>query len=296
MINIYYSTDAKCFPQLVQSLVSLIRTTKEPLNIYNLTFELPEVRKTSKMISPEQTAFCDGLLKSVNKESSFTNIDTSDLFRRELYRGVNINNPYYPYFVTIRLLPDMIKELPDKILYLDTDVLFMDDVSKLYNIDVSDCEIAGRRDAWRITNYMNAGVLLLNLKKIRENGTFEIAREYCRTRKYLFYVDMTAVNQACKNKKIISSKFNSFKLKKDTVLFHACGVREGKIFLTKKWRHRIKPDEVDLFVPRVPRVKPIIDEYLTYVKNYPELFPTAILPADWENIKKELPTLKTEQK
>ena len=86
--------------------------------------------------------------------------------------GVNKLNRYTPYAL-LRLYADMMDEIPDKGLYVDTDVVFAQDVNKLYSIDVSDVELAGVKDYYGHIfigrEYMNSGVLLLNMKKIRKS-------------------------------------------------------------------------------------------------------------------------------
>jgi lipopolysaccharide biosynthesis glycosyltransferase/glycosyltransferase involved in cell wall biosynthesis len=78
----------------------------------------------------------------------------------------------------------------DKVIYLDTDIIAHNDLTSLYNIDISAYYVAGvkapsyvlnkERNKFRIIQmqiesidqYINAGVLLLNMKKIREDGLF----------------------------------------------------------------------------------------------------------------------------
>ncbi len=292
MINIYYCTDDKLFSQQVLSLISLAKNTNEALNVINLTVEVKEYNKKSKKNSELQDKFCDGLLKAKNPNSSFRSIDVSDLFWQHLLSGPNLHNKYYSYFVVVRLLADLVPEIEDKVLYLDSDVMFNGDVKELYDIDVSDYDFAGRKDLYKITNYLQSGVMLFNMKRVRENGSMKKARELCRTKKYICYIDMSALNTACKKRKRISKKYNAYIYRKDCIAFHVCSLREGKIPFSKKWWHRIKPDEVELFVKKVPEMRSYVYEYLTYLKNYPKLFTSARLPQDWENIKKGLPVLE----
>ena len=68
--------------------------------------------------------------------------------------------------------------------------------------------------------YLNSGVLLLNLEKIRETGLFEKCRERCRVRK-MFMPDQSAINKLSRYKKIEDRKFNEQrKLQNDTVFQH----------------------------------------------------------------------------
>ena len=294
MINIYYSTDDKLFGQQVLSLISLIRNTDEELNIVNLTLEVKEYNKHSTMTSKEQDEFCDKLVKSKNPNSRFVSIDVSDLFREHLLKGPNVHNKYYSYFVVTRLLADLVPEIQGKFLYLDSDVMFNDDVKKLWDIDVENYEFAGRRDSFRITNYLQSGVMLFNMDNMRASNAMKIARELCCTKKYICYIDMGALNTACKRKKRISKIYNTYTYRDDCVAFHVCGVREGAIPFSKKWRHRIKPDEFDLFVKKVPQMKEYVDEYVKYMIENPDLFKKAYKPSNWdeyvENYKKETTT------
>ena len=50
----------------------------------------------------------------------------------------------------MRLLADKIAEVPDKLLYLDIDMMVADDLSKLYDIDVSEYEYAAVREKYRL--------------------------------------------------------------------------------------------------------------------------------------------------
>ena len=69
-------------------------------------------------------------------------------------------------------------------------------------------------------DYINSGVLLLNLKKIIETGSFKKCIKMCKE-KEMFMPDQSAINKIIKNKKIVKRKYNEQrKLKKDTVFQH----------------------------------------------------------------------------
>lgn len=101
------------------------------------------------------------------------------------------------------------------------------DVTKLYNIDISGYEYAAVKEkygCWIIwPDYINAGMLLFNMKEIKKTKLFEKARNLLRTKKMLF-ADQDAIYKSTIKKKIIprifneQSKFN----KKDTVICHFC--------------------------------------------------------------------------
>ena len=69
-------------------------------------------------------------------------------------------------------------------------------------------------------NYINSGVLLLNLKKIRETKLLKRARQMCQNKK-MFMPDQSSLNKLSLSKKIEKRKYNEQrKLKKDTVFQH----------------------------------------------------------------------------
>ena len=69
-------------------------------------------------------------------------------------------------------------------------------------------------------NYINSGVLLLNLEKIRQTKLFKRAREMCKEKK-MFMPDQSSLNKLSVNKKIEQRKYNEQRrLKKDTVFQH----------------------------------------------------------------------------
>lgn len=260
MINIYYCTDDKLFKQLLVSVISLVNHTNEALNIINLTVEVPEYNKKSKKTTEKQDLFINKILKEKNPDSKFTSIDVSDLFRNKLLKGPNLYNKYYSYYVVVRLLAHLVNEIPDKVLYLDSDVIFNGDVKELYNIDVKNYDLAGRIDAGRITKYIQSGVMLLNMKEIRKDGSFEKSCQLVSHHKYFCYIDMSALNSSCKKKKVISKKYNSYKYTSECIIHHVCATREGSIPFTKKWSHRIKTDEFDLMRKYEPQYNALYDE------------------------------------
>lgn len=100
-----------------------------------------------------------------------TKTGTGDFFSKTVY--------YYRAFIA-RLFPQY-----DKAIYIDSDTILLDDIGKLYDIDLGDKVMAARIDP-KVTNvpefkgyvenalgipaseYVNSGVLLMDLKKLRK--------------------------------------------------------------------------------------------------------------------------------
>ena len=141
--------------------------------------------------------------------------------------GCKNENAYCTPYTLLRLLADMVPDMPDKLLYLDIDMMAGGDISKLYNIDISNYEYAAVKEkygCWIIRpDYINAGMLLLNMKKIKETKLLEKARILIKNKKMLF-ADQDAIFWSTTKKKIVpriyneQSKFN----KKDTIICHFC--------------------------------------------------------------------------
>lgn len=138
----------------------------------------------------------------------------------------NMNTRFTPLCM-LRLFADKVEEIPDKVLYLDADVLCRGDFSDFYDADVSDIEICGvpdRYGKWFFGNilkhdYLNSGVLLMNLKNIRSSGLFEKCRVLCRDKK-MFMPDQSALNKLAVKQKANRRYNEQGKIKKDTVFKH----------------------------------------------------------------------------
>lgn len=148
------------------------------------------------------------------------------LYEKEFANCAN-ENAYCTPYTLLRLLADLVPNMPSKLLYLDIDMMIGDDIVKLYNIDVSDYEYAAVKEkygSWLIRpDYINAGMLLLNMEKIKETGLLKKARNLIKTKKMLF-ADQDAIFRVTTNKLLLprifneQSKFN----KEDTVVCHFC--------------------------------------------------------------------------
>ena len=125
------------------------------------------------------------------------------------------------------MLPEMLPNL-NKIIYLDADIFVNIDIKELWDIDTSDVCVAGVKDYWvanyawnpypvqkELVNrdsYINAGVLVLNLNKIRSYCNMkEKTLEYLIENPESNLFDQDALNVVYKNSiKTIDSKWNTF--------------------------------------------------------------------------------------
>lgn len=205
------------------TLLSISKNTKEALNIYLITMDLSDVNSNFTSLTEEHKIIIENSLKEKNKENKVTLIDATTMYKEEMMQNINKNTHYTPY-IFLRLFADKIDVLLEKILYLDVDIVCYRDIKELYDIDMTNYEIAMARDfigrKWINKNYLNSGVVLMNLDKIRKNKSFEACREMCKTKKMVL-PDQTALNKCCKEKLILEDKFNEQKKRKyETVLRH----------------------------------------------------------------------------
>ena len=225
-MNILFCGDKNIVKGVTIAILSLLKNAKAPLNIFILTMDYTNKKKRYHKISEEDVAGLIKKMKAVDKRNSLTIIDANEQFKKEPATA-NMRTYFTPYCM-LRLYADDLG-LPDKILYLDTDVVCLKDPSELYNIDMERYEMAGVLDRYgsniyRVPfgkkHYINSGVLLLNLKKIRETELFKRARRACK-RYPMVMPDQSALNFCSHYKKIVPTKFNDQKeISRDTVFRH----------------------------------------------------------------------------
>jgi len=226
MINILICGNKKVFDGALTQLISILNRTKEDINCYIFTMDATRLSPEFIPIEDIQVNFLNKVVKSKSPNSKITKIDITDIYNQE-FKGCKNETAYCTPYTLLRLLADLVPEIPEKILYLDIDIMAGDDISKLYNIDISNYEYAAVKEkygCWIIRpDYINAGMLLINMKMAKETKLFEKARAMLRKYKLLF-ADQDALFWSTTKKKIIprifneQSKFN----KKDTVICHFC--------------------------------------------------------------------------
>ncbi|MCD7744298.1 MAG: hypothetical protein LUI13_03240 [Lachnospiraceae bacterium] len=226
-MNILYCGDKNIEDGLVISVLSLLKAVSEPLHIFVMTMDLKLERGQISPVSQGTIRYLDNRLKKQNEQSSAVRIDATGLFCAEPPLA-NMETRFTPCCM-LRLYADQVPELPDRILYLDNDVVCRKDFGDFYDQELSDSELAGVPDyygKWFFRkslfhmDYMNSGVLLLNLARIRETGLFARCRTLCREKK-MFMPDQSALNKLADKKKLCSRVYNEQRrLHKGTVFQH----------------------------------------------------------------------------
>lgn len=225
MVNILFCGNAKVFDGMLTCALSIMKRTesKEPFTFYIFTMDVSHIKECYTALDDKKLEFFNEVIKEYNGENRAMKIDVTELYMKE-FSGCPNEGAYCSPYTLIRLLADKIDIMPDKLLYLDIDIMFNRDIHLLYDIDVTDYEYAAARDHYGKylvkPNYINAGVLLFNLKYIRETGLLEKARELIKNKKLMF-ADQSAIIRSTTKRKMLPQRFNDQKfLHKHTVVRH----------------------------------------------------------------------------
>lgn len=166
------------------------------------------------------------LLDGLQRKYANVKIHLLPVDERE-FEGVTINNKHITKATFYRLLlSELLRE--DKCLYLDSDIVVNTDLQELYSVGLGDAYIAGVRDLWidfmagedrearrvrtglaSMDRYVNAGVLLFNLDRIRKMYMEDNFKKHME-KDYLFE-DQDILNVCCYNGiKHLPAKWNLF--------------------------------------------------------------------------------------
>jgi lipopolysaccharide biosynthesis glycosyltransferase len=132
-----------------------------------------------------------------------------DLTAFEHFSGL----PYTSKMTYARIqIPYLLPSRIARVLYLDADLLVLDDVEKIWETDVEGCVLAAVVDQLdsqikanqpglerlpRVRDYFNAGVLFLDLSRWKEERISERAMEYLNENPSSFFADQDALNAVC---------------------------------------------------------------------------------------------------
>ena len=227
-MKILFCGDRNVQDGLLIAVLSLLENTQEHLDIYVLTLDMS---MNGRIYSPIEQTFVDYLNETVSAQYDdrlYTKlIDTTDLFKDET-PDANLSTRFTPCCM-LRMFADKIDEIPDRILYLDTDVICRRDFGDFYYQNMDGVEIAGVLDyygSWFFRknifkrDYLNSGVLLMNMCELRKTGLLSSCRHMCTT-KQMFMPDQSALNKLSVSKRICERKYNDQRrLHSDTVFQH----------------------------------------------------------------------------
>lgn len=243
MIDIIYAGNDLMFDGVLLSTLSMLRRTKEDIHVHFFTMDFTEKNPKFKPFRLDQAKFIETELRKFNPNFRFSIVDCTEKYNQLLKDNKNEKPVYSPY-CTLRLLADQYDELKGKIIYLDIDTMIYGDIKNLYDLDIEGIEYMASHDYmgrfWIKRDYINSGILLLNMDLIRETKLLEKCRKLVKTKK-MYFTDQTALYKSKTHFKFFPNEYRfnqQRKVKPDTVVKHFCkGIRwfPFKIYNVKQW-------------------------------------------------------------
>lgn len=172
-IPIFFSTDDNYIPFLDVAIRSLIKHASKAYRYRMIVLNTGIKKENAELVK-----------QSENENTRIDFIDISDNVEDIKAHFRNIYHfsvaTYYRIFIA-SLFPEY-----DKVIYLDCDLVVLDDISKLYEVELGENILGGAREEFIFSthefrlyakeavgvdpeNYINAGVLLMNLAGYRKN-------------------------------------------------------------------------------------------------------------------------------
>lgn len=223
IIPIFFAIDNDYTPFLAVAIQSLIdNATKD--YYYTIKILHTNVNEDNKKIIKKY-------------ESENVNIEFVDLnYYIERVKDKLYTRDYYTMTTYFRLfLPNLYPQY-DKVLYLDSDIIILDDIAKLYNTDMENNLVAAAPDdiiqnnkvfqdyAEKVVgvvsykNYFNAGVLLMNLDELRKFNFQDKFMYLLGTVKFSVAQDQDYLNRLCKGRvKLLDNSWDVMPVATNTV-------------------------------------------------------------------------------
>lgn len=194
-MNVVYAFSPSWLEYANIAIFSLLRHNPQEINLYLLTDRLSEADRRS----------LSGTAKRANVHTQILEVES--LYESAMPSGKNVDNRFTRYTLYRLLIPQLLAN-QEKILYLDTDTLVLQNLDQLYTQQIDNYFAAGVPDLGEdnpkedlglapADPYMNAGVLLLNLAKIRLSGLDAEWIRLCQTRHFKYH-DQDIINMTCK--------------------------------------------------------------------------------------------------
>ncbi len=222
IIPIFLSSDNNYAPYIATTIASICDNTAAFCEFYILDGGIKTDNKTKIKTLMEQYN---------NFSIEYINIDTEKYFKNF------VTNSYITLPTYYRFIIPQLKLNLERILYLDVDIIVKGDIQELFNTNLDNKVLGAIKDlgdSYYIKRlkfnveidpshtYFNAGVLLIDCKKWREQNISE--KLFNTEKKYrgkLLCNDQDVLNKVFENNyKMLLEKFNALTLKGDTVIRH----------------------------------------------------------------------------
>ena len=210
IIPVFFAVDDRYVPYLCVAINSL-KQNGSSKNIYKLHVLIDTISDSSR----------EALLSMSDENIEIDFVDVTEPLKaicsRLHMRDYYTKATYYRFFIP-RLFPQY-----DKGVYLDCDIAITDDIAKLYRTQlgenlvaaipdeiITDIEVFGRYSEKVLDvprdEYFNAGILVMNLKKMREDNIENQFAELLSLRTYRVAQDQDYLNVLCYGKSVLLNK------------------------------------------------------------------------------------------
>lgn len=228
-IPVFISGDENYAPYMAVLIASACYNTDSFLKFYVIGD--PVQRFTQQQILSMKKKFC-------NFDIEFLNINMRNIFSSFREASSFASAPYWSNTTYARILIPELKTDINKAINLDSDVIICGDLQTMYDIDMEGFALAGVPDNYMINQcfpargnylgfskmhlkkYFNAGVLIFDCQKWRENHISEkILKLQDKYREKIVYVEQDLLNKYFDNDyKIIGSEFNLMNSSVSTII------------------------------------------------------------------------------
>lgn len=208
-VNIVFASNNKYAKYMTVAIKSLIEHTSNDTNYDIIILETGIEEQLKNNIESMADEHNNISIRFLNVETIFKQ-ENSEKFYCHIYLTKEMYLRLY--------IPTILKDY-DKAIYIDCDTITQADVAELFNQDISEYYIAAARDFNSIVNivqypkidsyfnkllkiknmenYINSGVLLMNLPKLREIDLPKKTFELLDIHKELLYPDQDLINLIC---------------------------------------------------------------------------------------------------
>lgn len=214
-IPIFFAVDDAYIPFLAVTIKSLSKKINKS-NIYNLRIVYTNITKENQK----------EIMKYKNENIVIEFVNVSESLKK--LEGKLLIRDYYSNATYYRILIPNLYPQYEKVLYLDSDIVILDDIAKLYNVNINNYLIGAVSEHWfrnysefkdygekviglkSYKKYINAGIMLMNLQKLRDIQFEDKFLHLLETVKYRFAQDQDYFNRICKgNIKYLKEYWNA---------------------------------------------------------------------------------------
>ena len=217
-----YDRDGRYSKFAGTSILSLLENTSKEVTIHLLH---------DNTLSFENRSKFNAVVDKYNQQIKFYNVETLAVKDVEEIKDTFklISNTRFSMGTLYRLLiPKLLAKSITKVIYLDADIIVNCNINNLWNVDLADYPLAAVPEfanglkfelgkyliaagIVKSEDYMNAGVLLLNLEKLRNDKEFKRGKNFIREHPQCIYFDQDFLNYCfSKNYLKLPMDFNTF--------------------------------------------------------------------------------------